>query len=123
MRVARRQWGAPDAPSFLLVHGLASNARLWDGVGDELASRGYHAVAVDQRGHGESPRVDEGYDWATLAADLVSVIDEERLDRPVAVGQSWGASVVLEMAARHPGAVRGVACVDGGVVDLAKRFP
>ena len=46
---------ASGAP-FLLVHGLASNARLWDGVARRLASAGHSAVAVDLRGHGRSPR-------------------------------------------------------------------
>ena len=41
------------AATMLLVHGLASNARLWDGVMDHLP--GVHSVAVDARGHGASP--------------------------------------------------------------------
>ena len=44
----------PDRPSFLLVHGLSSNAQLWAGVGSALAGRGHRVVAVDQRGHGLS---------------------------------------------------------------------
>ena len=45
------------------------------------------------------------------------------LSRPVLVGQSWGGNVVLEFGWRHAGAVRGVACVDGGVIELAEWFP
>src|SRR5262245_45283564 len=43
-----------DRVPVLLVHGLASNARLWDGVGEELSARGYPSVAIDLRGHGRS---------------------------------------------------------------------
>ena len=46
-----------------------------------------------------------------------------KLERPVLVGQSWGGTVVLELAWRRPDAVRGIACVDGGVVDLAQSYP
>jgi len=112
----------PDATPFLLVHGLASNARLWDGVGARLAAAGHRAVAVDQRAHGASDPSDE-LDLATLAADLATVATATGLDRPVAVGQSWGGNVVLELGLRHPAAVRGVAGVDGGLIDLAARFP
>ena len=43
--------------------------------------------------------------------------------RPVLVGQSWGGNVVLELGWRHPEVVRGIACVDGGVIELADWFP
>jgi pimeloyl-ACP methyl ester carboxylesterase len=112
----------PSRP-FLLVHGLASNARLWDGVATRLAALGHPVLAVDQRGHGRSEKPDSGYDFATLAADLVSIVDALDLERPVAVGQSWGGNVVLELAHRHPDVVAGIACVDGGFIELADRFP
>ncbi len=59
--------GAP----FLLVHGLASNARMWDGVGEELARLGHPSVAIDQRGHGRASKPDDGYDFGTLTNDLL----------------------------------------------------
>lgn len=113
----------PGAPTFLLVHGLASNAQLWGGIGSRLASSGHRVVAVDQRGHGLSAKVDDGYDFATLAADLLAVIDAHDLGRPVAVGQSWGGNVVVELAARHGDRVTAIACVDGGAIDLSSQFP
>jgi pimeloyl-ACP methyl ester carboxylesterase len=107
---------------LLLVHGLASNARLWDGVGDALAARGFPNVAVDLRGHGLSDKPDDGYDFATVTADLVAVIDSLGLDRPIVAGQSWGGNVVLELAVRHADRVRGVAGVDGGTIELSAVF-
>jgi pimeloyl-ACP methyl ester carboxylesterase len=117
-----RPGDAATAP-FLLVHGLASNARLWDGVADRLADLGHPVAAVDQRGHGRSDKPDTGYDFETVAADLVAVAEALGFERPVAVGQSWGGNVVVELAHHHPGATRGVACVDGGFIELADRFP
>jgi pimeloyl-ACP methyl ester carboxylesterase len=114
----------PGLP-ILLVHGLASNARLWDGVAERLAAAGHPVAAVDQRGHGQSDKPDSGYDFATLSADLVAVLAELGWhgDRaPWLAGQSWGANVVLEMAIRHPGAARGLVLVDGGTMDLRSRF-
>lgn len=107
---------------FLLVHGLASNARMWDGVAEELARHGHPVVAVDQRGHGMSSKPDHGYDFATVVGDLLSVIDALGWFQPVIVGQSWGGNVVVELAATHPTSVAGVVAVDGGFIELADRF-
>ena len=105
-------WAAADAPAatdgrgpaaaFLLVHGLASNARMWDGVAQRLSEAGHLVVTVDLRGHGRSSKPDEGYAVETVADDLAVLIERLRLDRPVVAGQSWGGNVVLELAFRHP---------------------
>ena len=115
----------PAGAPFLLVHGLASNARLWDGVGRRLAAAGRTAVAVDLRGHGHSDKPDAGYDFATISEDmclLIAALGPE-FERPVLAGQSWGASVVLDFAVRHPGLTRGIVLVDGGLTDLGEAFP
>lgn len=112
----------PAAATFLLVHGLASNAQLWGGVGTALAAAGHRVAAVDLRGHGLSAKVDEGYDFATLTDDLVGVIDALGLGRPVVLGQSWGGNVVLELAARHGDRITALVCVDGGHIELASQF-
>lgn len=112
----------PHSRPFLLVHGLSSNARLWDGVGRVLAAAGHRSVAVDLRAHGRSDPSD-ALTFPTLVDDLARVIDATGLDRPIAVGQSWGGNVVLELGASRPDVVRGVVGVDGGLIDLAARFP
>jgi len=113
---------APGVP-FVLVHGLASNARTWDGVADRLAGYGHPAVTVDLRGHGRSSRPDGPYDVATVADDLASLIDAMQLERPIVAGQSWGGNVVVELAARHPDAIGGIVCVDGGWLEPSREFP
>jgi pimeloyl-ACP methyl ester carboxylesterase len=120
--LAVRTWAGTQPVAFLLVHGLASNARMWDGVAEHLKARGYASAAVDQRGHGHSDKPDDGYDFATLSADLASVIDALGWRRAIVAGQSWGANVALELAVRHPDKVVAVACVDGGTMDLGARF-
>lgn len=110
-------------PTFLLVHGLASNARTWDGVAELLAGAGCQALAVDQRGHGESSRPSHGYDFATITTDLAKLI-ENRIGGPVVIaGQSWGGNVAIEFAKRHPHLCSAVVCVDGGFIRIADQFP
>jgi pimeloyl-ACP methyl ester carboxylesterase len=114
--------GAGREP-FLLVHGLASNARMWDGVAKVLAVRGHEAVAVDLRGHGRSDKPDDGYDFATITDDLHALAGGLGLERPVVAGQSWGANLAIEYGHRFPATTRGIACVDGGLIELSERFP
>ena len=111
---------------ILLVHGLASNARLWDGVARRLAAVGHTVAAVDQRGHGRSSKPETGYDFATLTGDLLAVADVLGFDDPVrpmiVAGQSWGGNVAVELAAHHPARVGALVLVDGGTIELADRF-
>ena len=111
----------PERP-YVLVHGLASNLRMWDGVAAELARAGHRVVAVDLRGHGLSDKPDDGYDVPDVAADVRALVTTLGLERPWVAGQSWGGNVVLELAWASPGDVAGVACVDGGWIELADRF-
>ncbi len=108
----------------LLVHGLASNARLWDGVARRLGELGHPVVAVDQRGHGRSPEPDGGYDTDTCADDLAALVTTlgwTGARAPVVAGQSWGGNVVLSFAARH-GLAGALALVDGGWIRFGDRF-
>lgn len=111
--------GTEHPVRFVLVHGLSSNARMWDGVGEELARRGHGSIAVDLRGHGLSPKPDDGYDFDSVVGDLVPILAE--LDRPVVAGQSYGGNVVVVLAARQPQLVGSIVCVDGGAIDLGGR--
>lgn len=119
--------GAGSHVPFVLVHGLASNAHLWDGVGEHLASRGHASAAVDLRGHGPAGRdhnVDgpAAFGFEAVAGDIVTVIKALGWDRPVVVGQSWGANVVVEVAAAHGETLRGIVGVDGGTIELRHYF-
>lgn len=120
---AERREGAPGRTPFILIHGLASNLRLWDAVAERLAADGHPILTVDQRGHGRSDAPEIGYDLDTAVDDLRAVLAASRLPRPVVVGQSWGGNVVLELALRWPEAVSGIVGVDGGLTELADVFP
>jgi pimeloyl-ACP methyl ester carboxylesterase len=139
VRLAVRRWEPPAgiAPGgdgdertasvpVLAVHGLASNARLWDGVAAHLTGLGHPVAAVDLRGHGRSDKPDDGYDFGTLAGDLTAVMTALGWTaphrRPLVAGQSFGANLALELAIRHPEAILAVACVDGGTIELTSQF-
>lgn len=112
LRVRHRP--GPDAPAFLLVHGLESNARLWDQVGGHLAAAGHAVYAVDLRGHGDSDAPPDGYDNATAIADLAAVGEALGLSAVVVAGHSWGGHLAVRLTAEHPGLVSALALLEGG---------
>jgi len=120
IELAIREWPGEARP-FVLVHGLASNARTWDAVARHLNAAGHHVVAVDQRGHGHSDKPDSGYGFAEVTADLEALIKALHLEAPVVAGQSWGGNVVLEFAAARPELLYGLVLVDGGFIDLSSQ--
>lgn len=112
--------GAGTTP-LLLLHGLASAARIWDLVAPLLA-QDRRVIALDQRGHGRSAKPDGGYDFATIVADDVAAAAALGLgDHYAVAGHSWGAHVALEMAAAHPERVAALALVDGGLPFMQER--
>lgn len=123
VRTIQRGVRRPDSPVFLLIHGLASNARMWDGVGESLARSGFASIAVDLRGHGLSDKPDHGYDFDSVCDDVRGLLDHFGLERAILVGQSWGGNVVVHAADRHPDRVIGVVAVDGGIIELGRVFP
>ena len=116
-------WVGGEAVPFVLVHGLASNRRLWDGVAARLHELDHPVATVDLRGHGRSDKPDEGYEFATMGDDLVEVLDAVGFSSAVLAGQSMGGNLVVDLAGRVPERVEGVAGVDGGALELARQWP
>jgi pimeloyl-ACP methyl ester carboxylesterase len=113
-------------PGVLLIHGLASNARMWDGVVAEIERQGRAVAAFDMRGHGASEQADDGYTIDQLAADVAAIIRQlAEADpvwhQPIVAGQSLGGNVVLALAA-HGADLAGIVLVDGGFIDLSARY-
>jgi pimeloyl-ACP methyl ester carboxylesterase len=119
VRLHARDWGG-SGQAVVLLHGLASNARIWDGVASRLAGAGLRVVALDQRGHGASEQPGSGYDFATLSRDLSAALAALGIERPVLAGHSWGANVALRFAADRPGALAGLVLVDGALLGVAE---
>jgi pimeloyl-ACP methyl ester carboxylesterase len=120
VKLAVREWPG-QGPSLLLIHGLASSSHIFDLIAPVLAGS-FRVVAYDQRGHGLSSKPRSGYGYPTVVADALAVIDALELDRPILLGHSWGGSVALEVAARHPGKVSGAILLDGGFASIRDRM-
>src|SRR5829696_9932323 len=82
--------GPPDgSPPVLLLHAWAGSRRSFAAL-LPLLSRRLRAVAVDLRGHGDADKPPEGYDLATLAADVVATLAALGIRHAVLLGASSG---------------------------------
>jgi pimeloyl-ACP methyl ester carboxylesterase len=89
-------WGDPDGPLVILQHGGGQTRHAWRGAGETLGAAGYHAVAIDARGHGDSSWAPDGiYGQDIMVEDLVEVIGQLGNRRPVLVGASMGGGTSL----------------------------
>lgn len=91
-RIAVHEYGKPDAPILLCVHGYPDSARMWDPVAAELAGR-FRVVAYDVRGAGESdhPGGRAAYRLDRLEQDFLAVLDAVSPGAPVhLLAHDWG---------------------------------
>lgn len=105
----------------VLLHGLASNARIWDKTGPRLAVNGLRVFALDQRGHGLTDKPEDGYDFEHFTRDTTACLDALGVTRPWLVGHSWGAMTAIDYAARFPMgplSPAGIILIDGGIGHL-----
>jgi pimeloyl-ACP methyl ester carboxylesterase len=81
---------AAGRSAILMLHGGGQNRFSWKATGQILADQGFHVVALDARGHGDSDRSpDADYAVETLTADVLAVLDA--IGRPVVlIGASMG---------------------------------
>nr|WP_234898940.1 alpha/beta hydrolase [Mycolicibacter kumamotonensis] len=102
-----------DRPTILMLHGGGQNRFSWKNTGQILADQGYHVIAIDTRGHGDSDW-SPGADYAieTLADDVLGVL--ESIGRPVVlIGASMGGLTgVLVADQAGPQQVRKLVLVD-----------
>ena len=90
MTLVADAWGDPAADPVLFMHGGGQTRYSWGGAARILAGRGWHAISVDLRGHGDSGwAADADYDADAFVRDINQVLG--RLDKQaVLVGASLG---------------------------------
>jgi pimeloyl-ACP methyl ester carboxylesterase len=117
VKLAVRDLGGRGGRDLLFLHGLASSSHMIDLAAPALIEE-FHVVAYDQRGHGESSKPSSGYGFESMTGDAAAIIRELRLERPVALGHSWGANVVLELGVRQPELLSALVLLDGGFMSM-----
>lgn len=107
MRLHVHEWGEPDAPALICLHGVQAHGRRFRRLAEERLAARFHVRAPDLRGHGRS-----GWEgpW-TLEAHLADLV-ETFSDAAAWIGHSFGGRLVLDLAARRPELVERAVLLD-----------
>jgi pimeloyl-ACP methyl ester carboxylesterase len=105
-------YGGEGKRPLLFVHGGSAHAHWWDFVAPAFVDR-FHVLALDQRGHGDSPRTAQwSYGTRQYVADLEAIIAHWGLPAPVLVGHSMGGHTVLNYAGDHSEQLKAMVVID-----------
>ena len=101
---------------MILLHGNGENSSYFVNQISHF-SKDYRIIAIDTRGHGQSPRGDKPFTIQQFAKDLKIFMDEKGIAKVNILGFSDGGNIALEFALKHPEKV------DKMIVDGANLFP
>jgi 3-oxoadipate enol-lactonase len=114
----------PRAPRVALIHSLALDRSVWEGVVARLKDEA-EMLTFDCRGHGRSPRTPGPYTAQIFARDLAELLDHVGWDRAVVAGCSMGGNVAQAFAAEYPTRVSAMGLIDTTAwygTDAAAKF-
>jgi pimeloyl-ACP methyl ester carboxylesterase len=112
-RIVADRLGDPAAPAVVFLHGGGQTRRAWSKAAAAVAGRGWQAVTVDLRGHGESDWADDGdYRLVSFAGDVAELL-RQLPPQPVLVGASLGGFTTMLLAGEvSPAIARAIVLVD-----------
>ena len=113
LRLHYVDWGNPDAPPLLLLHGGRDHCRNWDWVAENLRED-WHIIAPDLRGHGDSQWSPDGnYRMDSYIYDLAQLIHQQHLAPVSIVAHSLGGNIALRYAGLYPETVQKLVAIEG----------
>ena len=113
LRLHYVDWGNPEAPPLLLVHGGRDHCRNWDWVARRLR-KDWHVIAPDLRGHGDSEwSKSANYSGAAYIYDLAQLIHQLKLAPVTIIGHSLGGTITTRYAGVFPENVARLVAIEG----------
>jgi len=113
LRLHYVDWGNPDAPPLLLLHGGRDHCRNWDWVARAFRDD-YHVIAPDLRGHGDSQWSPDGnYGLTPFVYDLAQLIHQQKLAPLSIISHSFGANIALRYTGIYPENVARLVAIEG----------
>jgi lipase len=111
------EWGDPQAPPLVCLHGVTGHGQRFRRLAEERWARRSRVVAPDLRGHGRSTW-DPPWTIPAQLSSLLETLDGLGIDRADWAGHSWGGRLVLELAAAHPDRIRRAVLLDPAIHPL-----
>jgi pimeloyl-ACP methyl ester carboxylesterase len=113
LRLHYVDWGNPDGPPLLLLHGGRDHCRNWDWVAEALRDD-WHVLAPDLRGHGDSQWSPDGSYWmAGYLYDVAQLVHQQGLAPVTIIAHSLGGVIALRYAGIYPDAVKKLVAIEG----------
>ncbi len=107
-------WGSPEKPPLVLLHGVGQTCHTWDLFAAAMSDH-FHVMAFDQRGHGDTDWApDKDYSRATMVEDAQAFTHALGLERFFLTGMSMGGANSLAFSAKYPDKVEALVVVDVG---------
>jgi pimeloyl-ACP methyl ester carboxylesterase len=99
-----------SGPAVVFCHGFPTTWVSWRGAMQATAAAGFHAIALDMRGYGESDAPDDSalYTPFDTVGDVIAVLDHFGIDRAILVGHDFGANIVWNAAMMRPDRIAAV---------------
>lgn len=112
LRLHYVDWGNPEGPPLLMVHGGRDHCRNWDWMAARLRDR-YHIIAPDLRGHGDSQwQVGASYTMVDYVYDIAQLVRQLKVAPVAIVAHSLGAGVALQYAGSFPDEVSKLVAIE-----------
>jgi len=113
LRLHYVDWGNPEAPPLLLLHGGRDHCRNWDWVAQDLR-KDWHIIAPDLRGHGDSQWSHDGsYRMDSYIYDLAQLIHQQKLAPLTIIAHSLGGNIALRYTGLYPETVKKLVAIEG----------
>jgi non-heme chloroperoxidase len=103
-------WGGTGRP-LIFLSGLGNTAHIWDNFAPKFTGS-HHVYAITRRGYGRSTHPSSGFTAERLGDDVLAVMDQLKIEKPVLVGHSLGGEELSSIGTRHPELVSGLIYLD-----------
>lgn len=114
MLLQLHEWGDPNAPPVVCVHGVSAHGRRFRKLAEERLARRFRVLAPDLRGHGAS-EWEPPWTIATHVHDVLETLDDSGVRRAHWIGHSFGGRLVLEVAALAPERIERAVLLDPAI--------
>lgn len=104
-----------DVPPIFFLHGAGGDVDAWAPVRDALLEKGFSSMAMDLRGHGYSdhPRSFSSHKRHHLVNDVLTVMEQEGIEKIILIGHCYGAVIATSFALTHGEKVASLAIISG----------